>query len=67
MALPDLHFALETHLQRIERFFKPGAKLTLVVRNPSVPGDAGALLTDDDLDEVIAEIQRRKADMVDDG
>lgn len=67
MSLPDLHFALETHLRRIERFFKPGAKVTLMVRNPGTPGDAGVLLTNDDLDAVIAEIERRKADMTEEG
>lgn len=64
MSLPDLHFALEACLRRVERLFKPGAKITLIVRNPDVPGDAGALLTNDDLDVVIEEIQRRKANVV---
>ncbi len=64
MPLPDLHFALESHLHRIERLFKPGAKLTLIVRNPDTPGDAGVLLTNDDLEEVVAEIRKRQGEMV---
>ncbi len=66
MSLPDLHFALETHLRQIERHFRPGAKVTLIVRNAGTSGDAGVLLTNDDLDEVIAEIERRRADVVED-
>ncbi len=66
MPLPDRHFALETRLNGIKSLFPKGAFVTLVVR---VPGqdDAGALLTQDDLDEVIAYIQSRKGEMVDDG
>lgn len=40
--------------------FKPGAKITVLIR---VPGkdEADFLMTSDDLDEVVAAIQRRKA------
>lgn len=40
--------------------FKDGAKITVLVRYPEKP-NADFCLTDDDLDEVIAMVQRRKA------
>lgn len=43
--------------------FKPGAKLTLIVRNPAAEAagkDADFVMTDDSLDEAIAVLQRRK-------
>lgn len=39
--------------------FKDGAKITVLVRYPEKP-NADFCLTDDDLDEVIAMVQRRK-------
>lgn len=41
--------------------FKPGAKITVLVRTPGKPS-ADFCMTDDDLDEVIAMIRRRKGD-----
>ena len=39
--------------------FKPGAKLTLLVRNPTVPGDADFVMTSDTLPDAIAALQLR--------
>ena len=50
---------LSNHLDAILAMFKPGAKATLVVRNPG-HGDAGVVIGNDDLDEAIKEIERRK-------
>lgn len=58
--LHRFHRDLDSLMQDIAAHFKPGARLTLVVRNPGVPGDTGVLLTDDDLGAVIAEIEKRK-------
>jgi hypothetical protein len=58
-ALLALEMGLAEALDRIKAMFKPGAKVTVVVRNPGY-GDAGVVIGDDDLDEVIAEIERRK-------
>lgn len=58
-AATDLAVKLERHLQRIAMLFKPGAKLTLVVRLPSIPsGDADVVIGDDDYDDAIAAINR---------
>lgn len=47
-------------LERVKKCFKPGSKVTLVVRNPSISDEAGVVIGDDDLDEAIAEIKRRQ-------
>ncbi len=57
LALQD---TLSVHLDRILESFKPGAKITVVVRNPGY-GDAGVVIGNDDLNEAVAEIQRRVA------
>lgn len=56
--LERLHDVLGDDLERIKRRFKPGAKVTLVIRQPGLPGDTGVVIGDDDLDAVIAEIQK---------
>lgn len=63
MPLPDLHFALEMRLNGIKSLFPKGAMATLVVR---VPGDddAGVLLTQDNLEEVMGYIRERQEKMV---
>lgn len=56
-----LHVQLNKDLERIAKRFKPGAKITLVVRHPDRPdGSSNVVLSDDDLDETIAELQRAK-------
>lgn len=56
----QLHENLSVHLDEILKHFKPGAKVTVVIRNPSVPGHSGLVIGNDDLDEAIAEIRRRQ-------
>lgn len=51
------------HLDAIRRHFKPGSKVTLVVRQPDVPGDASVVIGNDDLDAAIAEIELRKLEL----
>jgi hypothetical protein len=46
-------------MDKIKERFKPGAKITLLVRTPGMPL-RDFCLTDDDLDEVFAAIVRRK-------
>lgn len=56
--LEQLHADLALDLDRVMRRFKPGMKVTLVVRNPeNVEGDV--VIGDDDLNEAIVAIQRR--------
>jgi hypothetical protein len=51
---------MSNHMDAIMSMFKPGAKITVVVRSPGY-GDADVIMGDDDFDEVIASIQRAKA------
>lgn len=53
----QLHDDLSRDLERIAKRFKPGAKLTLVVRHPSL-SDADVVLTDDDTEAAIAAIRK---------
>lgn len=48
------------HMERIQREFKPGSKITVLVRFASLP-ERDFLMTDDDLDEVAQAVVRRKA------
>nr|WP_315462660.1 hypothetical protein [uncultured Sphingomonas sp.] len=55
--------AVSVLLNDIAGRFKPGAKLTLVVRNPTAEAagkDADFVMTNDTLDEAMAALQRRK-------
>lgn len=54
-----LHDNLAVHLDGILSHFKPGAKVTVVIRNVGVVGDAGVVIGNDDLNEAISEIKRR--------
>lgn len=59
MTLEEVHNAASIHLSEIAEYFKSGVKLTLLVRTPG-DDDADFILTNDDLDEVIKAIERRK-------
>jgi len=48
------------YMDDILALFKPGAKITVVVRNPTVPGDTDFILTSDDLDEAVKAIHRQQ-------
>jgi len=49
------------HMDEILRFFKPGAKITVIVRRPEHPdGRQDFVLSNDTLDEAIAALQQRK-------
>ncbi len=58
--LEQLHEALCDHLEAIARHFKPGAKLTLVVRATPGNPESDVVIGDDDHDEAVAAIQRRQ-------
>lgn len=47
------------HMDSILRVFKPGAKITVIVRRPGQP-EQDFLMTDDDLEEVSRLIERRR-------
>ena len=46
-------------LTEASMFFKAGAVITLLVRNPRVPGDADFVMTNDTLPDAIWALQRR--------
>lgn len=48
------------HLDRIAAMFKPGVKLTLIVRTPG-NDEADFTMSDDDLLEVVKVLERRMA------
>lgn len=56
---PHVEERIAAHLNAIASEFKVGARLTLLVRNPSTSGDADAVFTNDSLQEAIAGLQRR--------
>lgn len=58
--LGQMHDNVSFHLNRIAENFKGIPKITLIVRNPAVEGDADIVITNDTLDEAGAAIQRRK-------
>lgn len=52
---------VQASMDEILANFKPGAKITVLVRTPDKP-TADFCMTSDDLDEVIAMVQRRKGE-----
>lgn len=47
------------HAREVQEMFKPGVKVTIIVRNPML-GDGDCIITEDDLDAVIGAVQRLK-------
>jgi hypothetical protein len=58
-----LHDRIAPHLDAIKRHFKAGAKITLLVRSPELPGDTSVILTDDDIEAAIAELQAKAVEV----
>lgn len=59
MSFPiDVALRIESHLNSIEKMFKPGVKITLLVRTPGLP-DRDLVMSVDNLEEVKAMIARR--------
>jgi hypothetical protein len=48
------------HMDKIIKKFKPGAKITVIVRSPQIPGDTDFILTNDDLEHVVMAIRRQQ-------
>jgi hypothetical protein len=46
------------YMDRIVKLFKPGAKITVIVRSPDY-ADRDFIMSDDDLEEAIAALRRR--------
>jgi hypothetical protein len=47
------------HMDKIHDYFKPGVKVTVIVRTPDFP-DRDFLMTADDIPELIAFLRRRQ-------
>lgn len=62
MALSDVQEMVGDYMDRIVKMFKPGVKITILVRTPDHP-TRDFCMTDDNLDEVIAMVERRIAFM----
>jgi hypothetical protein len=59
MTLDEVHQEVSAFLTEAERFFKPGVKLTFIMRRPD-NDECDILITDDSLDELAAVIERMK-------
>lgn len=60
--LRENHLEISAYLEIIAKLWKPGAKLTLLVRRPEAPdGSQDYLATDDDLDQAIEALRVLKA------
>jgi pyoverdine/dityrosine biosynthesis protein Dit1 len=53
----DLYQRISIHLARIQELFRPGAKITIIIRNPMV-NDDDVLLGDDNIELAITAIRR---------
>lgn len=60
--LKAAYHVVSAHMNEIVGLFKPGVKITVIVRRPD-KGDQDFLMSDDDLEEVIALVKRRQAGM----
>lgn len=58
-ALEEVQQVVSDHMDSIVRCFKPGVKITVLVRTPGFPG-RDFMMTSDDHSELIAMIERRK-------
>jgi hypothetical protein len=60
MTLDEVKGEIAWHLDEIKPLFKPGVKLTILVRNPHID-EADIFLTDDDIDLAVKSIRRLQA------
>jgi hypothetical protein len=59
MDLKKLHAEIANHCGQVARLFRPGVKVTILVRSPA-EGDADVLVTDDQIDAAIAALAKLK-------
>jgi hypothetical protein len=52
---------ISDHMDAIMQLFKPGAKITVIVRRPGQPGQ-DFIMSDDELEEAIACLRRRNGE-----
>jgi len=60
----EVHWAIADHCGEIAKLFKPGAKVSVIVRNPAAdetePHSAAMLVSDDNPDQIIAALEHLK-------
>ena len=59
--LQRLHADISQKLGEIDAMFTQSPKITIVIRTPWLDDDGGVLLSNDDFDSAIAEINRLRA------
>jgi len=61
MTLIETHAEVADHAAAIAKLFKPGAKVSILIRNPNVAGkephSADMVVSDDDMGQVIESIE----------
>jgi hypothetical protein len=55
----QVHAEVAEHCSQIAHLFKPGARVTVLIRNPGL-GDGDMVVTDDSLDAAIAALENLK-------
>ena len=56
--IDDVQDAVGAHMDAIRKRFKPGVKLTVMVRSPGFP-DRDFVMTDDEIPELVLMLSRR--------
>ncbi len=59
MTVGAAHAEVSEHCAQVAKLFKLGARVTILIRNPSL-ADGDMVVSDDDLDLVIAAVARLK-------
>jgi len=59
MRLGEVHAEVAEHCAQVARLFKPGARVTILIRNPSL-ADGDMVVSDDQMDLVTAALLRLK-------
>jgi hypothetical protein len=57
MTVADMHLVIANHAGEISDLFKPGAKVSIIVRNPSL-ADGDVFISDDSPEEVKRALDR---------
>ncbi len=59
MTVAETHAEVAEHCAQVAKLFKPGAKVTILIRNPS-QADGDMVVSDDAIDSAIAALERLK-------
>lgn len=59
MTLSEVHAEVAEHCSQVAKYFKPGAKVTILIRNPHL-ADGDMVVSDDSMDSAIGALARLK-------